>query len=303
MVSVFIMKNSICLIIIVQIEYIKLLSQQMAKTFKYHRSSDDIIIHCPSFESFTLRYEHPYFQRPIDYSQIPLIQSHIEQYLSKENPPHLGIICFGYLHGVWYIIDGQHRMLAIENNYRKFINHYNPILREYAYMPFDYKIYIAESMEELRQIFLNCNMNTPMAHWVLENKYVELTRKITVQCQKMEVFKYPDNNSKTCYVQRPKIEINLFIEELQKSKLIKHIQSEQHFWSVFNYLNTYYYNQLQQPKFYKKYVASDNMIQSCDALGYYIGLIKPIGKKQNEEESIFPWMNDVNILRMLGFPE
>lgn len=205
----------------------------------------------------------PSVQRNIIRQHVVEIKEYINKSLSEGKEPILGAIDLAYYDYKYYLIDGQHRFVALSE----------VTMERNLPIPFHCLIYLVTSQEELEEVFLIRNKNVPLADFLksLNEEKSSLLKVIVsfLETNYKEIFRYDKKV-------RPYIEINTFIEHFRSSRLYSIIENISQFVDVFNMLNQECYTKVMTmtEKERKKYGVSDSMISVWSNNGVYIGFDK-----------------------------
>lgn len=106
--------------------------------------------------SSTVRLEVPFFQRILHRDKIDIIKSQLikeRDFLKSEDIIQTGIIHVGLISGIYYIMDGQHRLKAYQE-----LNSPSRVMCQLWYFIND---------KEMREKFIEINSNTPLEDYIL----------------------------------------------------------------------------------------------------------------------------------------
>ena len=160
--------------------------------------------------------EIPWFQRGINQTHVNDIMDHIK---SSEKDLYIGVIEIAKYLGKYYVIDGQHRLMAIKN-------------MSNVVIPFHVLEITVNEEEDMVRIFQLRNKNTEIPKFlkkkVPEKLYVDIHRKM--------VSKYTDMiKDEGC--NRPHINMTFFLQKLKESTLFGFINGIKQFEIIIDFIN------------------------------------------------------------------
>lgn len=239
------------------------------------------------FDSYANIFEYvsPSCQRDINENSVLEMREHIQNRLEKKLEPLFGVIDVAIFNNVYYVIDGQHRLKALRDEY----------IENNFQIPFFVIFYDVNTWEELEEIFVTRNKNVPIPNYILDRG--DLKRELL---RAIENILKSDNygvifNSK---VVRPHINLTNFMNSLKDSELIESIDSVDKFLQVLNKENQILRNNCNSRDWLKHNTVTENMLVKCRSTEIYVGLSKIqlwIHKKYNEPNVIRRVINRLKI--------
>ena len=210
-----------------------------------------------SYNDISGRVDVPSIQRSLDPERVAKIRNHIEQRVLNNKEPIFGAIDLCQLDGRYYVIDGQHRLKALEEDYKATSRQ----------IPFNCVIYHIQSQEEMKDIFVVRNEGVPVPEWVINPpRRVQLLREIENWILLIRCFKNSANTK------RPYININDFMNRLSRSKLFVLVNTLSEFQQVFNKINQTNYLICNDSIASGRKNISDAMKRKCVEIGTWIGV-------------------------------
>ena len=210
-----------------------------------------------SYNDINGRVDVPSIQRSLDLERVAKIRNHIEQRVLNNKEPIFGAIDLCQLDGRYYVIDGQHRLKALEEDYKATSRQ----------IPFNCVIYHIQSQEEMRDIFVVRNEGVPVPEWVINPpRRVQLLREIENWIRLIRCFK--DSTS----TKRPYININDFMNRLSRSKLFVLVKTLSEFQQIFNKINQSNYLICKDSIASGRKNISDAMKRKCVEIDTWIGV-------------------------------
>lgn len=207
--------------------------------------------------------ETPSIQRNIIPSQVDAMIEYANVCLEKNMEPIFGSIDIVKVNSYpkVFIVDGQHRILAIQNFYKKNIH-----------IPIHTMIHKVETYEEMEDIFRFRNLGVPLPEYMTIkakdgiSKKQNLIKDIATWLEQIPTFRYRNAN-------RPYVNISSFLDCLLKSKLYEIIDTQEEFEKILNLINTeaYQYVLSLDDKGKKKLGISPNMMKVWTQTNVYIG--------------------------------
>jgi hypothetical protein len=221
----------------------------------------------------------PSIQRDVIPQHVKNMRSHIQEYAKKGKEPIFSAVDIVLLDSKYYIVDGQHRISAIRQEYEE-----NKLL-----VPIHSLLYTVENEEELEEIFRIKNSNIPVPDFILsvkENKK-ELLKQITT----FLLSTYP-GIFKTDKHARPYINVNVFIEHFRQSNIFSYIETIDQFKDVFQMMNQQCYTKISTmiEKSKKKYGISERMLTVWTENSVYIGYSKDFDFLEELNSSEFEFL-------------
>lgn len=213
----------------------------------------------------------PSLQRDLMPVQVSKMREHIKEMKSQNEEPIFGAIDIVEFNNKMYCIDGQHRLKALELEYKE--NNLN--------IPFTCMIYQANSKEKLQLIFKIRNMNIPLPDYLVSSDN-DSKKELLKEIQKNISVKKGFELSKSS---RPYINITNYMNQLSQSKIINILTNINDFNKMYDYINTQNKKLIADEKYRKKNKISDNMINKWYEFDNYNGI-----------DLNFPWFStDVNL--------
>ena len=201
----------------------------------------------------------PSMQRPLDHNRVNEMSRYIDIQVKQGKEPYFGTIVLCQLDGKYNVVDGQHRVQALEK-------HYNETKIS---VPIHVHVYGAGSEAEMRQIYLDINKGVPLPDFLRDESADE--RRVRIF---NEIYRYILDNCKmikNTATRRPYIHINDFINKLWHSKIWPHITSLSHFIELFNRVNEDYSRRSLEAKWMRDYGVTDGILVKCKENNFYIG--------------------------------
>lgn len=204
----------------------------------------------------------PSVQRDLIPQQVAKMRIHIQERLAKNKEPIFGAIILAETGNQVFVIDGQHRLKSLEEEYKETgIN-----------IPINTVIYKVENFEELKEIFTVLNKGIPVPNFLLEfnqknNSKEDLLKEI-----------YKDLGTRKGWdfhkVNRPYVNITEFMNLLSTSKFLQIITSLDDFRRAIEYMNNHFKVKSMDPKWIKNQKISTNMSGKAYEWQNYLGLDK-----------------------------
>jgi hypothetical protein len=219
-----------------------------------------------SYAELAGRINIPSMQRSRMDSHVRDMEQHIIERTSRGLDPIFGSIDLAVHNGQYYVIDGQHRLAALE---RQFSNHHRVL-------PILCIMYNIRSKEDMIEVFSVRNKGIPVPDFITnpQDDKTDLLKKIQEYVEKISGFDYRQKK-------RPYINIPDFMDGLRGSKLFSLIDDELDFRDIFNAINDANYEKSTNPNMRKSYVISEHMIKLCTEWCTWIGIDKNM-----------PWFED-----------
>ena len=226
-----------------------------------------------NYSNIESRIHIPSFQRDINTNIVKNIKDHILKFKSLNKSPILSVLDFALYQGIYYIIDGNHRLNAIKE-----------LCEENIIIPFYVYVYEVESFEEMKEIFIIRNSGIDVPNYIINPPFdkKELINTIKQYLTKIKnkngdyIFKYP--SSKSTRVNRPYVNIDIFLTNLINCEFFIKIYNIESFISCFNSININIKKKLDNSKssFIKNNTISNSMIINVNDIfsPIYIGILK-----------------------------
>jgi len=201
----------------------------------------------------------PSIQRSIDQTRVDAMKKHILERKLKDLEPIFGCIILVKMNSELYVIDGQHRLTALEQVYKE--KKINVII--------NCMIYHVNSNGEMKEIFETLNMGVPVPEFIIScHDKRKLLEEIDSYLAKTGGLfdRYKTN--------RPVINIPKFVEALAHSKLFTHINNLQDFKTILAEINHLTMEKYSYEHNCKRDGVSSNMRIKCSEKDLWIGLDK-----------------------------
>lgn len=230
------------------------------------------IILFPSYDSIKDRIEILSFQRNINKNVVENIKNHILNYRLQNLTPILSVIDIGSYQGKYYIIDGQHRLLAIKE-----------LFDSQIIISFNCLIYNCQNYNDMKEIFILRNSGLEVPNYILfpptnkESLLIEIKDyiRLLMTIKKEKIFR--ELSSKNKRINRPYIDINIFMNFISNSEFLIDIHKIEDFIIKFNLVNEHIKKVCCLKGDFKTiHNPSDSMIRECTETlnGIFIGLLK-----------------------------
>ena len=201
----------------------------------------------------------PSMQRPLDHNRVNEMSKYIDIQVRQGKEPYFGTIVLCQLDGKYNVVDGQHRVRALEKHYTE---------TKFA-IPIHVHVYGVESEAEMRNVYWVINKGVPLPDFLrdesADEKRVRIFREIhghmLTNCKMIK-------NGTT---KRPFICITDFVNKLWHSKIWPYISSLSHFIEIFNRVNEDYTRRSLESKWMKDYGVTDGILAKCRENNFYIG--------------------------------
>jgi hypothetical protein len=213
----------------------------------------------------------PSVQRDLDPHRIGPIKDYIKSKLNEGKTVILGALILAEYNGIIYLIDGQHRHKAIKELYEE-----SKI--SVCICAVKYKL---SDKSDLIDMFKTVNNGVPVPQFLLHDPESEGTEKLKRIMQILNIRKGFDSKFKN----RPNVNINDFMEELHKFKLIQLCVSVNDVLKSITYIEDIIKNWIKDSKYVKRNHISDTMLRKCVEWDNYLGLDKN-----------YVYMNDEGVL-------
>jgi hypothetical protein len=201
----------------------------------------------------------PSIQRSIIVEHVQEMISHVSEQHARGMAPIFGAIDLVELDGFNFVIDGQHRLAALEACFKSY-NHQTP---------FFCVIYHVKTRDQMAEIFMIRNKGIPVPDFILnvEGPKHQLLKEIQDAIHKIPLFDSRLNR-------RPHINIKIFIDQIARSRMLELIENLNDFVSIFAKINNDNQSKFSTATMRKRYDVSDRMYQICNEKNVWIGLDK-----------------------------
>lgn len=208
-----------------------------------------------SYGVFPRKINVPSFQRDLNRSHVKDLREHIRYRHNQRKEPIFGALDIAKYNNESYIIDGNHRLNALKEEYEE-----NGII-----VPFNCVIYTAETKEDLLEIFQSRNKGLPVPDFILnpEAKNRNLLNEIQNYVSKMPLF---GSSSR-----RPYINLTSFMNGFAESKLSGLVSSLDDFKKILVLMNQFACDDSRNPKICD---LAPSTIQKCRDNKNYLGIYK-----------------------------
>ena len=197
----------------------------------------------------------------MDERRVQNMRFHIIEQRKKGREPYFSALTICRLGDVLYVVDGQHRLKAIKDDYEA-----NKIP-----VPINLVIYHVADHNEMAEIFETINKGVPIPNYIKQpNKSrtrETLLREIETYVSKQKLFGQ--------HHQRPYVNTVGFMNALAQSRLIRHIETVDHFATLLQAANKQFAEKYKIPavrQSKRPKPITQNMWNKCVAAGIYIGL-------------------------------
>lgn len=200
----------------------------------------------------------PKFQRSEDRTRVENIKIYISKKRLENKAPCLGTIDLCYFNEDYYVIDGQHRIKALIEDFEE----------SNSSVPFAVIIYNVKTVEEMKEIFQTRNLGFPVPDYILNAKddRISLIKECEAELSKMPLFQ----NCRNC--NRPSVKIPVFMEYLTQSKFWPNIKNIWQFIDIVNKLNKQIQEFYTPTSTWSRNKITDPMWQKARKNNIYIGL-------------------------------
>lgn len=215
-----------------------------------------------TFRDLTEKYElfKPSFQRDLDSDHVKSIVEHIKERNLNGKEPINGAIILASCGEETYVVDGQHRLAAIE------------ALHEFK-IPIYTITYSCDSLSEVQLVYKTLNSDKKVPDYLLEDdgiRRLELMRGIKRRLMAIygDIFTEKYRNRK----QRPYINIDSFMDEIHYSSLIREIDTVEDFEKTMLQANEEAKRYYSNEKTISRERVTGNMMTRCESSGIWLGL-------------------------------
>jgi len=222
----------------------------------------------------------PSIQRNIIQEHLEFMRKYIRDCVKSGEEPIFGTIDLVLYKENYYLVDGQHRFLAIQKEF----------FENKSIIPIHALIYeIQTSLDEvlaktkIEEIFKLRNRGIPVPSFILSSKEEkkDLLKDISSFLEQISpaIFKQAGGHT------RPNININSFIENFRKTKVFKSIKTLEDFRKVFNDINLECYHKVNRmtESQMKKYGITLRMVSIWAQNKIYVGYSKDFDYLVKEE--------------------
>jgi len=213
-----------------------------------------------SYEEIKNKIYIPKAQREPIPEHVKTLRSHINMRFIENKEPIFGALDFAELDDILYVVDGQHRLKAIEEEFKQ----NNRKVKIYAI------VYKVTRMQEIKDMFIIRNKGIPIPEFlVTETSEVktDLLKEIYSEILGKPGF---DLNKKN----RPYVNIPNFIDCLSKSDMLGIIITVDDFKIILKKINEDCIQNSLNKKYLSKYSISEPMLKKFREWGNYIGIDK-----------------------------
>jgi hypothetical protein len=216
-----------------------------------------------SYEELSKSIEIPSVQRNLIPKNVESIRKYIQECRSSRREPILGTIDLVTVRGdgKLYLVDGQHRMTAIQQEY----------IENKAIIPIHTMVYFVETYQEIPKVYQVRNAGIPVPEYYLSlssamNVKKKLIGEIEEYLATVPTFKRKSSA-------RPYVSIENFMESFVNSKIFSICGTIQDFIRILGLINQDCYNRLMymDAKEKKKLGISDKMMSVWENTGVYVG--------------------------------
>lgn len=213
-----------------------------------------------SYEELKRELEIPSFQRTLDEDSVNQIVNYITESILMGKCIALGAIDLCKIESLphLYLIDGQHRYMAIKKLYET----------RNMKIPINAIIYNVKTFEEMRDLFKIRNLGTKVPFYYFEhniNDNMELLKNMEYHLTTIPVFK-------AGIVNRPYASRTAFLKVFMTSKFYteNHIKSLDDFDYILQGLNNFCKEDVETPSIVKKFSISERMLNTWKSLDWYL---------------------------------
>lgn len=242
------------------------------KTITYYKKFD-------SFLDVPDNFFVPSIQRTVIKEHLNHMRKYIQECVKNNEEPVFGTIDLVLYKDNYYLVDGQHRFVAIQKEF----------FENKSIIPVHTLVYEIKTSDEvlaktkIEDIFKLRNRGIPVPNFILSTKEEkkDLLKDIVLFLDQIcpSIFKQVGGHT------RPKININAFIENFRKTELFRNIKNLEDFRKVFNELNLQCYHKIAKmtEKQMRKYGITENMISVWSQHKIYVGYSKDFDYLIKEE--------------------
>jgi hypothetical protein len=234
--------------------------------------NEPVVKRYASFGELRYAIHRPSIQREIMEDSVLEMRKHIQEMYKHKLAPVFGVIDVCILEGIAYVIDGQHRLKALQDEWNA-----NKIP-----IPFHVMEYQIKDKMQLEFIFTTRNKGIPVPGYILcdeiEGKKRDLLKAIHVNVSKRPLF--VSTGGRNSY--RPRVCTGEFMEQLGKSRLFTEIWSKysdysvielaDYFETLFDSANLELAKLATDPEWVSRHKISHNMISTCVTNKSFFGL-------------------------------
>ena len=221
-------------------------------------------------------------QRDLIPSHVIEMRKHIRQMCATGSLPIFGVIDLCLLNGIYYVVDGQHRLRALYDEY-----HENNVK-----VPFYVIVYNVTDESQITLIWKTRNANIVVPSFMVDST-INDKRKILLKGIQDYISAYPlfsPSNNK-----RPYVNVTSFMNKLESSRLINHVTSVQYFIEIMKGANEWLKNKLfYNTDFAFKHGVTVTMIEKCGLKNSYFGL----DKSQEWMDTMYSLPNESNLMEL-----
>lgn len=203
----------------------------------------------------------PSLQRDLDESRIPQMVSHIYQAFEMRAAPIFGAVTLCNLDNRLYVIDGQHRLKALEKHHEL----------TGKLVPFYAVIYTITDPDMMKFIFSKINAGVPLPNYISnpgqDDDRKTLLRNIEAKIKNLPLFKTTSTRQ-----YRPYINVTFFMNQLEHSYLIESVETCDHFLQILGDANQKLQAKCHDASYISVNKITPAMIKKCEKSGIYIGI-------------------------------
>jgi hypothetical protein len=211
-----------------------------------------------SYADIAGRVDVPSIQRDLDVKVVAEMREHIADVIKAGREPIFGAIDLCRMKDRLFVIDGQHRLEALRQEY----------VESKQVIPFNVVIYNITTIEEMQWIFQIRNKGVPVPEYILnpsnDTKQHALLKEIESYIKTIPLF---GSN-----VKRPAINTTVFMNRFRDGEYIVSIEGIKHFHKLLNMANDIMATKARDSKYRAKEKISDTMYNKCIKEGIYLGL-------------------------------
>jgi 5-methylcytosine-specific restriction endonuclease McrA len=203
----------------------------------------------------------PSIQRDLIPKQVEAMRIHINERRLRSKEPIFGAIDLVKLNETLFVIDGQHRLEALRQEYQSCNED----------VPFCCVIHNAESKEEMREIFITLNKGIPLPGFLLEADLEESKKSLLKEILAVISAKQGFDVKR---LTRPYLHINNFMHALTDSKLFNRISTLDEFLQIFARINSTNKLLSEEAQYRKQNLITAPMLKKCKEWDNFVGLDK-----------------------------